>query len=190
MDKNTIVIYGAKRSGNHYLQSYFKDQGHECEFRHEADYAKKLYDKKGKHLIVLVRNPRDQIISNSYSMFNADKDGYGVGTKNQPLTDLSPQEIPYQIVGSACQYIKDFTDTMVPLVATHPYQFILYDTIAQKNLNSIYTKRDPEYYKKAILNYDGILDVLNRSDIEEYCLKIWRAFNLQQTVFYPELANV
>ena len=78
---------------------------------------------------------------------------------------------------------------MATLVAMYPFQFVLYDTIAPKKLNSIYVKRDPDYYERTITNYADIMAMLDQSDIEEYCLKIWRAYNLQQTVFYPELAN-
>ena len=188
--EDTIVIYGAKRAGNHYLMSYFHSLGEKCEFRHEAAHAKKLFLTKGKQLIILVRNPEDQIISNTYSIFNADKDGYDVGTKDRPLADLAPQEIPYQAVGQACEYLKEFTDHMITLTMTFPFQFVLYDTIIQNNLNSIYTQRDPQYYKDYMLNYDGILNMLANSDIVEYCLTHWRAYKLQQTVYYPELANV
>jgi hypothetical protein len=78
---------------------------------------------------------------------------------------------------------------MVPLVAKNSFQFVLYDTIATKNLNTNYTQRGPDYYKKIITNYNQIIEMLDNTDLENYCLKIWRAFNLQQTVFYPELAN-
>ena len=152
--------------------------------------SKKLFLTKGKQLIILVRNPEDQIISNTYSIFNANSSGYDVGTKDRPLADLAPQEIPYQAVGQACKYLQDFTDTMAILVSLYPYQFILYDTIAPKKLNSIYVKRDPDYYKRTITNYDDHMEMLDRSDIEEHCLNLWRAYNLKQTVFYPELANV
>ena len=188
--EDTIVIYGAKRAGNHYLMSYFHSLGEKCEFRHEAVHAKKLFLTKGKQLIILVRNPEDQIISNTYSIFNVDKDGYGIGTKDRILEELIPQEIPYQCVGQACEYLKEFTDHMIQLTMTFPFQFVLYDTIIQNNLNSIYTQRDPQYYKDYMLNYDGILNMLANSDIVEYCLTHWRAYNLQQTVYYPELANV
>ena len=188
--EDTIVIYGAKRAGNHYLQSYFHSIGEKCEFRHEAAHAKKLFLTKGKQLIILVRNPEDQIISNTYSMFNADKDGYGVGTKDRPLSELAAQAIPYQVVGQACQYLREFTDHMVTLTMTYPFQFVLYDTIVQNKLNSIYTQRDPQYYKDYMLNHDDILIMLANSDICQYCLTHWRAYNLQQTVYYPELANV
>ena len=188
--EDTIVIYGAKRAGNHHLMGYFHSLGEKCEFRHEAAHAKKLFLQKGKQLIILVRNPEDQIISNTYSIFNVDKDGYDIGTKDRPLTDLAPQEIPYQCVGQACEYLKEFTDKMITLTMTFPFQFVLYDTIIQNNLNSIYTQRDPQYYKNYMLNYDGILTMLANSDIIEYCLTHWRAYNLQQTVYYPEIANV
>ena len=188
--EDTIVIYGAKRAGNHYLMSYFHSLGEKCEFRHEASYAKKLFQQKGKQLIILVRNPEDQIISNSYSIFNIDKDGYGVGTKDRVLENLIPQEIPYQCVGQACQYLREFTDHMINLTMVYPFQFVLYDTIIQNKLNSIYTQRDSDYYKNYMLNYDGILTMLANSDICQYCLTHWRAYNLQQTVYYPELANV
>ena len=189
VSKNTIVIYGAKRSGNHLLQGYFKNKGEECEFRHEAKWAKRLYKEKGKQLIILVRNPRDQLISNMYSMHNAHKGGYDVGHVDRPLEEHEPQILVPEVVGAACKYLKEFTDGIVRLAGTYPYQFVLYDTIAKKDLDSNYTQRGPEYYKKAIVNYDYINEILDNSDIEEYCLKIWRAFNLQQTVFYPELAN-
>ena len=188
--EDTIVIYGAKRAGNHYLQNYFHNIGEKCEFRHEADHAKKLFQQKGKQLIILVRNPEDQIISNTYSIFNIDKDGYGVEHKEHKLPIEEPQTIPYEAVGQACQYLKEFTDHMIKLTMVYPYQFVLYDTIIQNNLNSIYTKRDPDYYKNYMLNYDGILTMLANSDICDYCLQFWRAFNLQQTIYYPELANV
>jgi hypothetical protein len=188
--EDTIVIYGAKRAGNHHLMGYFHSLGEKCEFRHEAAHAKKLFLQKGKQLIILVRNPEDQIISNTYSIFNADKDGYDVGTKDRPLTELAAQAIPYQVVGQACEYLKEFTDKMITLTMTFPFQFVLYDTIIQNNLNSIYTQRDPQYYKNYMLNYDGILTMLANSDIIEYCLTHWRAYNLQQTIYYPELANV
>ena len=188
--EDTIVIYGAKRAGNHYLQNYFHNIGEKCEFRHEADHAKKLFQQKGKQLIILVRNPQDQIISNAYSIFNVDKDGYGVEHKEHKLENLTPQEIPYQCVGQACEYLKEFTDHMIKLTMVYPFQFVLYDTIIQNNLNSIYTQRDPQYYKNYMLNYDDILTMLANSDICEYCLNIWRAYNQQQTVYYPELANV
>ena len=188
--EDTIVIYGAKRAGNHHLMGYFHSLGEKCEFRHEAAHAKKLFLTKGKQLIILVRNPEDQIISNTYSIFNANSSGYDVGTKDRPLADLAPQEIPYQAVGQACEYLKEFTDTMLPLTMTFPFQFVLYDTIIQNNLNSIYMQRDPQYYKDYMLNYDGILTMLANSDVCEYCLTQWRAFNLQQTIYYPELANV
>ena len=188
--EDTIVIYGAKRAGNHYLMSYFHSIGEKCEFRHEVFHAKKLFQQKGKQLIILVRNPEDQIISNTYSIFNVDKDGYGIGTKDRPLTELASQEIPLQAVGQACEYLKTFTDHMIMLTMVYPFQFVLYDTIIQNNLNSIYTRRDPQYYKNYMLNYDGILTMLANSDICEYCLTHWRAYNQQQTVYYPELANV
>ena len=188
--EDTIVIYGAKRAGNHYLQNYFHNIGEKCEFRHEASHAKKLFQQKGKQLLILVRNPEDQIISNTYSIFNVDKDGYGVEHKEHKLEDLIPQEIPYQAVGQACEYLKTFTDHMIMLTMVYPFQFVLYDTIIQNNLNSIYTQRDPQYYKNYMLNYDGILTMLANSDICEYCLTHWRAYNQQQTVYYPELANV
>ena len=188
--EDTIVIYGAKRAGNHYLMSYFHSLGEKCEFRHEAFYAKELFLTKGKQLIILVRNPEDQIISNSYSIFNVDKDGYGIGTKDRTLVDLTPQDIPYEAVGQACKYLQEFTDKLIQLTMTFPFQFVLYDTIIQNNLNSIYTQRDPQYYKNYMLNYDGILTMLANSDVCEYCLTQWRAYNLQQTIYYPELANV
>ena len=186
--KDTIVIYGGQRCGNHYLQSYFESLGEKCEFRHEAPWAKKLYDEKGKQLIILVRNPRDQLVSNAYAIYNVE---YELRIKAGPdHTELDPHEIPLQAVGQACKYLTDFTDTMATLVALYPYQFILYDTIAPKKLNSVYVKRDPGYYKRTITNYDDIMEMLDRSDVEEYCLDLWRAYNLKQTVFYPELANV
>ena len=188
--EDTIVIYGAKRAGNHYLMSYFHSLGEKCEFRHEAAHAKKLFLTKGKQLIILVRNPEDQIISNTYSIFNVDKDGYGIGTKDRTLVDLTPQDIPYEAVGQACKYLQEFTDKLIQLTMTFPFQFVLYDTIIQNNLNSIYTQRDPQYYKNYMLNYDGILTMLANSDVCEYCLTQWRAYNLQQTIYYPELANV
>ena len=188
--EDTIVIYGAKRAGNHHLVGYFQSLGEKCEFRHEAAHAKKLFLQKGKQLIILVRNPEDQIISNTYSIFNADKDGYGVQHKDHKLIDLEPQAIPYQCVGQACEYLQEFTDKMITLTMTFPFQFVLYDTIIQNNLNSIYTQRDRQYYKDYFLNYDGILTMLANSDIIEYCLNIWRTYNLQQIVHYPELANV
>ena len=121
---------------------------------------------------------------------DSNSSGYDVGTKDRPLADLAPQEIPYQAVGQACEYLKEFTDHMITLTMTFPFQFVLYDTIVQNNLNSIYVQRDPQYYKDYMLNYGGILIMLANSDIVEYCLTQWRAYNLQQTVYYPELANV
>jgi len=189
VSKNTIVIYGAKRCGNHLLQGYFKSKGEECEFRHEADEAQKLYNEKGKHLIILVRTPRDQLISNMYSMQNAWRGGYDVGHINRPLEEHEPHEIARDLIARACKYLKDFTDTMVPLAAKNSYQFVLYDTIIKKDLGSNYVQRGSEYYKNTITNYNQIIEMLDNTDLENYCLKIWRAFNLQQTVFYPELAN-
>lgn len=189
MEKNTIVIYGAKRSGNHLLQSYLKSKGEECEFKHEASTAKELYDEKGKHLIILVRSPRDQLISNMYSMQNTWRNGYDVGHVNRPLEVHEPHEIAADHIARACQYLKAFTDDMIPLAAKYSFQFILYDTMVKKELNTNYIIRGSEYYKKTISNYSHITEMLDNTDLESYCLNIWRVFNLQQKVFYPELAN-
>ena len=150
--EDTIVIYGGQRCGNHYLQSYFELLGEKCEFRHEAPWAHRLYEEKGKQLIILVRNPRDQLVSNAYALYNVE---YELRIKDgDSHTVLDPHEIPLQAVGQACKYLQEFTDTMATLVATYPFQFILYDTIAPKKLNSIYVKRDPDYYERTITNYD------------------------------------
>ena len=184
---DTVIIYGAKRSGNHYLSSYLESIGERCLFRHEAIEAKKEYLKCGKQLIILVRTPKDQIISNAYSIYNVDKDGYGVATKDRKLPVLEPHEIPPQAMGAACKYIKNFTDD-INMLLDYPYQFVLYDTITPKKLNSIYIKRSIEL-KDQILNYSALETILVQSDIEEYVLTRWRMYNLQQTIFYPELAN-
>ena len=104
--KDTIVVYGGQRCGNHYLQSYFELLGKKCEFRHESFWAKKLYDEKGKQLIILVRNPRDQLIANAYAIYNME---YELRIKDGPAhTEMEPHEIPLQAVGKACEYLQKF----------------------------------------------------------------------------------